>query len=448
MGGLLYLMTSCLGSDDKITLDDWALGNAQIATFTLSHDSIAGLSGVRFTIDQLNGTIYNKDSMPFGTVIEEKVLCKLSFDSPYDIAAVLFVQPLTNDSVWGTNDSIDFSSPVIITVYPLDGVSEKTYEAKVNIHQIKPDSMVWHKYTSLISGKTFKDMKVISYNNSYYMYVSENGVCSLYESDTDDMINWKEIPLSGFPADADLSQVTEFDDDLYVISKQGGLYYSSAGQNSATGQIWTQVDNAPSVKALLGYLPQNPINGRAAIISGIIAENDVIRFASMTNDREWKTGTVVPETFPISGYSGFNYESMHHPRIIIASGRDSKNGLSNKAWSTMDGLSWVSMSNDIATFSPREGAAVSLYDNCFFLVGGLDASGKALSDIYYSKDYGVTWSDTMYVMPENYPARGFSSVIVDKNNYMLLFGGKAGKDTNILSELWRGRINRLGFGKE
>ena len=448
MGGLLYLMTSCLGNDDEVIIDDWGLGNAQISTFLLSNDSITGLSKVLFTIDQLNSKIYNRDSMPYGTVIEEKVMCNVSFDSRYGIASIMFVQSLTNDTIWGTEDSINFSAPVNITVYPLDGISTKTYEAQINIHQVNPDIMIWQKYTDLFSGKKYNEMKVIPYHNSYYMYVSENGAFSLFKSAPDDIVNWEEVSLSGFPADAVLSQIMDFEGDLFIISKSGKLYCSVAGQNSSEGQSWSQFGDI-SLKAILGYLPENIITGRPAVLTGIVEEHDLLRFVSIGKNKSLNGGSEVPATFPLSGYSGLGYETMYHPRFVIASGRDSKNNLSDKFWSTMDGLSWALISNDRATFSPREGAALSIYDNCFFLVGGLDASGDALNDIYVSKDHGVTWSgDSMYVMPEEYPARGFSSVIVDKNNYMLLFGGKAGKNTNVLSDLWRGRINRLGFGKE
>ncbi len=43
--GLAFLMSSCLENDDT-TIDDWNLGNAQISAFSLSNDSIKGLSDV------------------------------------------------------------------------------------------------------------------------------------------------------------------------------------------------------------------------------------------------------------------------------------------------------------------------------------------------------------------------------------------------------------------
>ena len=276
------------------------------------------------------------------------------------------------------------------------------------------------------------------------MYALDNDTYRLYQTAMTDMNNWKEVTLSGFPAGAVLSQITDFEGDLYVISDEGALF------RSVDGQVWSQIDDAPTVKTLLGCLPENTVLGRGSVLMGIVAEGNKLHFASMNKGAQWNTGIEVPESFPISGFCGFNYDLMYHPRLMVVSGRDSKNNLTNKTWSTIDGLSWASISGSNIKYSSREGAALTYYDNMFFLLGGIDASGEALSDIYFSKDYGITWSsDTMYYkMPEDYTARGYSSAFADENNYLMLFGGKAGKDTNILNELWRGRINRLGFGKE
>jgi hypothetical protein len=440
IAGLACLMFSCLGGDNT-TIDDWNLSNAQISSFSLSNDSIAGLSNVKFTIDQVNGKIFNKDSMPYGTVINEKVLCSMTFE--IGVASVLMISRSTGDSVyWTTTDSIDFSSSVMITTYPYDGVSSKIYEAKINIHQVDPDSMVWDFYSTLIPGKSFEDMNVIPCNNAYYMYVSVKEAFYLYKTDEADLTNWTEVPLSGFPDKAVLSKITECESVLYVFDTEGLLYHS------VNGQTWSQVANAPSVKTLLGYIPEGPA-GSKPVLSAVLKVDETLRFATMDKDMEWQTGGEVPASFPLSGFGVLNYEVMYHPYLAISTGRDCNNELSNRLWSTMNGLSWIPLTNEQVTFSKREGAVLFYYDDLFYIKGGIDESGTALSDLYYSKDKGITWwQDTVRVMPPNYIARGFSSVVVDKDNFVLLFGGKAGRDTNILSELWRGRINRFGFGKE
>ncbi|MDR2775096.1 MAG: DUF6242 domain-containing protein [Tannerella sp.] len=441
IAGVACLMSSCLGSDN-VTSDDWNLSNAQIASFSLSNDSIAGLSDVVFTIDQVNGRIYNKDSMPYGTVIDEKVFCAMSFE--VGVTGVLMVTPATNDSVYWSSedDSVNFSSPVMITTYAYDGVSTKTYEAKINIHQVDPDSMVWNLYSGLIPGKSFEEMKVIPYGDFYYMYASERGVCRLYKTGQADLTDWTEILLSGFPAKAVLSQITEYGGVAYVFDTDGVLY------RSVDGQTWSQVEKAPYIKALLGFIPEGSI-GREVVLSAVSEVDETLRFVAANKDAEWRTGNEVPASFPLSGFGMLNYEVMYYPYLTISSGRDGNNKLSAVTWSTMDGLSWIPLTNERMTFTEREGAAFFCYDDLLYISGGMDESGTALNDVYCSKDRGVTWQqDTIHVMPDEYTARGFSSIDVDGNDFVLLFGGKAGKDTNVLNELWRGRINRLGFMKD
>jgi hypothetical protein len=325
--------------------------------------------------------------------------------------------------------------------------------------------MVWAKYSDLLSEKTFRDMKVLEFNHTYFLYAKAGTEHRLYRSGVPDIDNWENAVLTGFPNDAVLSQITVFEGGVYVNTEAGGLYYST------DGQVWSPANNKKPIRTILGYLPENAISGRKAVLCCITEEEGVSRFVTIDKAMEYTVGRDVPQLFPVSGFGQFHYKTMHFPRLVVASGRDLSRNLSNRAWATMDGLNWSSLSNPQATFSGREGAAVFYYNDSFFLVGGFGESGVALKDIWFSKDQGINWVCTkrvlveveeedgedeqdyyedqlIYPMPEEYEARGFSSVIVDTNNYMLLFGGKAAKDANVLNEVWRGRINRLGFGKD
>ena len=88
---------------------------------------------------------------------------------------------------------------------------------------------------------------------------------------------------------------------------------------------------------------------------------------------------------------------------------------------------------------------ITNYDDKFFLIGGIDASNKALKDMYQSIDYGISWSliDSMVVLPNRLCGERLSSIIVDKENFVNIFGGKISTGSNDLNQLWRGRINRL-----
>ena len=75
-GCCALLLSSCLGSDDT----QYELSkDCQILSFSLSNDSIPGLKDVVFTIDQVEGKIFNIDSMPYGTKLDEKVIVRLSW---------------------------------------------------------------------------------------------------------------------------------------------------------------------------------------------------------------------------------------------------------------------------------------------------------------------------------------------------------------------------------
>ena len=438
--GFSLFLASCLRNND-VEIDDWLLGNAQIASFSLSNDSIIGLADVVFTIDQVNGRIFNKDSMPHGTVIDEKVLCEMTFE--VGSLGVLFVNTVTNDTVyWNGTDSIDFSAPVLITVYPYDGESTKTYEAKINIHQVNPDSMAWQLHSFLIPERTFVDMKPLAVGDRYYLYTKESAtsINMLYRTTTAfDLMYWEPTSLTGFPESAVLPQITAFGDGFYVFDAEGKLYYSD------DGLLWEAVDETPVIIALLGVVQDGGFQ-QPTVLAGIALEDETYRFVSMNAQREWTTGQDVPDNFALSGFGQIAYASMYHQYLVVASGRDKTDQLSDMTWSTMDGLSWTPLTAPSATFSKREGAALYHQGDTLYLIGGINPSGMALKDVYFSKDKGVSWmEDNIHLTPTNFEARGFASTIVDKDNFVLLFGGKAGRDRIVINELWRGRINRFGF---
>ena len=76
VGCIALFLSSCLNSDDQ----EYEIPkDCQITAFSVDHDSILGgkLDTVKFVIDQVNGRIFNPDSLPFGTEIE-KVVCTVS----------------------------------------------------------------------------------------------------------------------------------------------------------------------------------------------------------------------------------------------------------------------------------------------------------------------------------------------------------------------------------
>ena len=122
--------------------------------------------------------------------------------------------------------------------------------------------------------------------------------------------------------------------------------------------------------------------------------------------------------------------------------------MTNAAWGTMDGLGWALLTDaESSYFETREGVMLTKYDSKLFMIGGITSSGKASKEIYTSEDNGVTWNlqDTLIVLPNTYGARGYASIYVDKEQFMYILGGKTSNNSNVLDQIWRGRINRLAF---
>ena len=449
-GCCALLLSSCLGSDNT----QYELSrDCQILSFSLSSDSIPELEDVVFTIDQLTGRIFNIDSMPYGTKLDEKVICKVQLASTVYTCQVM--QEAVGDTIyWNLEDSLDFSKPVKFVNTLWDGETTKAYLAQVNIHQVVPDSMVWNIYKEDITDGAVKEEKVVVFgegnDESYYMYtqpVNTSEGYQLYRSAVTDGRNWTKLAVSGLPAgEIRLSQITAYEDAFYAVTAKGVLYSSADGQN------WSAVENTPVIKALLGAIDVDDdftaAGKQPSALSAVIDKDGTLVYGYMNEAKEWNEGTLLNEGFPLTGFGSLSYNSMYRARLLVVAGRDKEDKLTNTAWSTENGKVWAKLTDDeVAPFDKQEGVAVTEYDDKIFLLSGIDEAGKASSDIYLSRDGGVNWSvsDTLVVMPPEFKARGFSSIYVDKDNYMYLFGGKETNSSNVLNQIWRGRINRLGF---
>ena len=438
---LILSLSSCLRVEED-DHDTWYLSKCLISSFSLQSDSVPGLENVKFTIDQVNGLIYNKDSMPFGTEINWKVICDIGFEV-YPSAIEVFEAATGDSATWNTTDSLDFRDYVRFDIFSMDNKNSKRYFVQLNIHKQAPDSMSWNWFSSRLLGKAIQEQNVIVWNNYFWMYTRSSSGYELYRTPVEDKKTWTPVTLTGFGSKTIiLSQIVEYDGILYMPSSDGTLFYSTNRTD------WRIVEASPTVKTLLGVLNGSVIGKTQSAMTAIIQENGALYFATMNAENQWKKGAVVSENFPLSGFGVTSYETAFYWHLLVVAGKDRSGKLSNAVWETMNGLNWVCSTDDRNTyFEKREGVIVTHYDEKMFLIGGINESNTAQKDIFYSQDRGITWAlaDSLLYFPETFRARGFASVIVDKDNFLHLFGGKENNNANILDELWSGRINRLGF---
>lgn len=473
LGIFVICFSSCLGNDDESTYIP--SGDAQVYYFHLQNDSIPALDSVKFTIDQLNGTIYNPDSMAYGTVIDEKAVCTFTTRG---VAGIQVKQTALADTLswWNTTDSLDFTKPVEFIVTPMDGIHKKPYTAWINIHTVNPDSMTWDLLTSDffgvtdVTGENTSSLGVVADRSDngtvvYRMFMraennSKNTLLQFVPEGNEYTVSTENVQMSGFvgggPVTVDWEQLTAFNGKYLACMDTSTTYSDSRGKllyADSPYTTWRKFANGSATGALhvhriLGVL--DATDKKPARLAVVIKGADKkYYFACTQNLEDWETGEEVPDNFPRDGGAArLSYENMYHPYLLLAGGREDSNYL-NTVWNTSDGLNWVEYKSSQPPFPEgMVGASLVAYDGMFYLIGGINRAGQPVKSIVCSLDRGLSWqpASDLVVLPQEFKARAYSSVFVTPDNYLLIFSGRETMSTSTrLFDVWKGRINRLGF---
>lgn len=468
LGIFVICFSSCLGNDDESTYIP--SGDAQVYYFHLQNDSIPALDSVKFTIDQLNGKIYNPDSMAYGTVIDEKVVCTFTTRG---VAGIQVKQTALADTLswWNTTDSLDFTKPVEFIVTPMDGIHKKPYTAWINIHTVNPDSMTWNLLTSDFYG--LRDFSGTDMSNcgmttnlldngtvEYRMFtrlkntgatiplafVPEEKVCAILNSNVEIndpsgvRIDWEQLTAFN-------GEYVACTDTFNTEENKGKLFWATDPYF-----FWDRVWSSPYVHRILGVV--NETGKQAGYLAAIVQKNGKYFFARTSNLTDWEVREEeeVSSEFPMDGgFARLSYENMYHSYLLLVGGQHGTGAGTrylNTVWNTSDGLKWEKYTSSQPPFKEgMVGASLVAYDDMFYLIGGMNRAGQASKSIICSLDRGLSWQPAgdLIVLPEAYKARAYSSVFVTPDNSLLIFGGREGENTPYLFDIWKGRINRLGF---
>ena len=142
----LTCLFSCLGTSDDFPYE--ISTDAQLTSFSLSHDSLSVLATAKFSIDQTNSLIYNYDSLPYLTdTAKIASLAIVNYTAGSGASPSIRLEYLDGDTTWIANgDSLRLAPVFDLKLYAPGGQS-KTYTVHFNIHQIDPDSVQYHLAT-------------------------------------------------------------------------------------------------------------------------------------------------------------------------------------------------------------------------------------------------------------------------------------------------------------
>lgn len=455
----VLLMASCLESDNDYTYtDDCAISSFSVTTakqntFVKTSDGLRDslvvkeltLSNYKFYIDQINGKIYNPDSLPCG-VDAKKLLCSVSNSS----AGLVVIKKEKSDSLdyFSSTDSLDFSVDREVQVVSNSGLSVKKYTVHVNVHKEQADSFAWHATPICAELKNLQGIKTAAVNGKLLLLGTDGNNTLVYANNGTQWTKCETNLGHNLAADAYKSLVTK--DDYAYISDGGNIVRTNDGKTWDIMGTATDVTRlvAASRYSLYGYATDGRLmtskdNGATWTVAEIDDELSLMPYGETTyasveiegyakTDRVMLFGTRDAATYPNDKYL-----------TIWGKIDEAAENSENQPWA------YYGVSADNNHAAPLlSGISAVAYDGGVYMMG--QEEGKA-PKFYKSLDNGITWrEDTATVMlPTNFnenatnaiTAKGTYALTVDKNKSLWLVNASNGMT-------WRGRINRLGWAKE
>lgn len=409
---LVFAMVGVSCNDDEeeqeTSVATYTQSSTAITGFNLidNSDILANLDSIFFTIDLENARIYNADSLPKGTDVS-RMLVQLSYPDCYSVEVSINNAERMRDTTFAYSnaDTIDFTGEVKIKVTALDYVTNRTYDVKVNVHQLESDSLQWGEvaYSTLPSMRGDVAMqKSVKYADDVYCLMNDNGYYVLATADSPTG-TWTKQEVA-FPFTPDVRSFTATGDALYILSADDGRLYASADAVdwSDCGTAWSCI-----------------IGGYGDRLLGVAGDGGTYCYDEYPR-RAGFASTAVDDGFPVSGMSNIAvYDNSWgaNPIAICMGGVTASSELVEHAWA-YDGDRWSVLSNN--GIGGHEGMSLLLYTTysvneenwsatalpTLMAWGGRTDEGKLSNVMYVSRDMGVHWSvaDTLLQLPSYIPA--------------------------------------------
>lgn len=423
-------VSSCLDSNEVTEFSS----NATITSFGI--DTIHGVE-YEFEIDQIKNLIYNRDSLPVGsdTIIDRTLITTLTTAGMAVTSA---------DTLFNTEDSVNLlpamnksgEEGMQFKVHAADGITTRTYTLQIRVHLQDPDSLVWkdmQKEGDVFSATATRgEQKAVILGNELLVYTAHNQL--YYTSSKVGEYQWHNAAVNGLPAGIQLSSILSYGNALYALTADTHEVYTSAD-----GRTWTPVTTLGNrVKALIGE-----VNG---LMSGIVEKDGQEYFDTFGSDTQTWSDTglqPVPAGFPHSHLCATRQANGNGTVKTYIAGTADDAASATIPWCSEDGKLWVKLETVSAACPLLSNPFIMYYGDRFYMLGGN-------MEAIYSGLTGIAWykTETKFLLPETFKGKNNYSIVVDptvnaddKRDFIwVVFGGNGAAN-----EVWRGRLNRLGF---
>lgn len=465
--GIAFLLTSCLGENpltvpvsEETSITDFYVGLMKVRGKTgknLEKDTIyrINMASYPFTIDQLNRQIYNKDSLPVGTMLD-KVVVHITADTEnifYTKKSSL--TDTGTDTTWVETDSIDFSidpNGVLFKVSSNSNVMGRSYNVKINVHNQEPDSLIWSQPYALSfpDNASLSRQKALFTDGKLYVFGNDNGTVKAqyttidYTYSSDNVANnaapdtWNAITL---PSGTDSYSPIVWDGLIYFLA--GNRLYTL---DPATN-LYEESEETTQLSALIAGTDGTEKRLYAIDMNGncITKENDMPFGEPEETDENFpKDVRLCAANIPMT----YN-ENLTRTVVLgynkAGTEQDTTNIVCNRITNES---TWTIYQQSNAEFTcPRlENPTLIYYDKKLYTFGGKSKNWEPFEQFFCSEDYGLTWKPTTksMVFPEDF--RTFYNESAEENSYSCAID-----DQNYIWIVWhdgkisRGRVNHFGF---
>ena len=431
------------------------------------YSSFAG-SGYPMTINLRTDSIENRTPLPYGSQLSA-VVATITFDG--SMLVYREERDKNDDTGWiayNSTDSLDLTKTLQLKLTSNDGKSSRIYTFKVNVYNQEGDSLYWkqcEKEVTPLSDMT--DIKSFIMDEKLMVLGKKNiggtdKIVLAERSGIEAEGTWEERTTTGLLVEADLQTIRQQGNKLYLSTSDGKIL------SSTDAKTWTQEGTT--------YTPGLTLVEKTDkffyAISVLKDENSttckLLRSADATeweDEGEKNRLDTIPAFLPAYGIRALTFQQANgNTRIVMVGQRDKdkedgeveksekekqiekayQNVLVwNKSWNDGSKIyendaEWMyfNITDDNTIPCPRMN-----YLNLLSYDGKCIAFGGTLNAIYISQDYGITWrpSDELHLPIQLSGTNKCITSTVDRNNYIWII-------TN--AQVWRGRLNRLGFAQQ
>ena len=384
------VLASCKKNDETETIlyNDTAITEFTLGSLTQytpgTSTVVATLTGAdyKMVIDQVNSTIYNRDSLPIGTAVNNVVCTVTSLNS-----GVIQIKNIDNDEMtaYAASTGIDFSQPRIFRVNSSDGTASRNYTVTLNVKKTAAKAFAWQQKAEVDILKDNTKLRLVTLGLDLYTFGVKDGTV-VFGKSTDQGVTWNAIT-----PDLPLPVATTVCEN--IVTKNGFMFLLNNGElfKSSDGEHWQKIamTGTPALKQLFG-------KGTKEMFA--LSDDGGIK-ASVDEGVNWTSEKIGSEAaLPTAAISStyFGYAQLASTDYVLLIGND---GTKSVVWRKISkGGQWTYIVYESTNKSP-----LPMFNNLSMVnhLGNILAFGTGTT-VYQTYDQGITWAENKtFLLPTN-----------------------------------------------